>query len=266
MNSYTTGGYFMNPYTTGDYYVNPYITEDYSMKPYTAEGYSTYPYIIGKKLAEVLDGRTCFTSRIKERDFNGYLATLHSLVYKVLRKSNTYNDRDNLQNKLLGKKMYDNVVKATSDIGDASTSKIVLDYYYGLRLHQNYGPNLNSLNNGSDFLEKYQSLKGDAMDWEESMQLATWYLKNDIVDSLENFNYDNIILFRPELLDKPWNRNARDFFQALCQWSERHTNLNIYYIYENGEIYHLADGEYKLIYINLEDDWQIQSSSFSFIG
>ena len=205
-------------------------------------------YSAGDRLVNNLNGETCFISRLKEQEVNGYFSTMHSLVYKVLRRGNAYRNRENLQEKLSGQLMFNNIRAAlTNVLGYTPSNKQVLDYYYNLRTHQNYGTNINLLHNGNSLLETYQEIKNDTMDWEESMQLATWYLKEDIVHSIEKFNFNNVVLLRPELLNQERNKNARDFFLALCEWSERHTDWNIYLITKEESVYRYQDGKFKAL-------------------
>lgn len=177
-----------------------------------------------------LNGKTCFISRVKEKGMVDNFSTLHSLVYKVLKQSNNYPNKEDLNKKLTGGLMKKNIKQAAlNTIGESLSDKQILDYYYSIRNYQNTGEE------GDCLLNNYKKIKGDTMDWEESMQLATWYLNEDIVDSIDSFDFDNIVLLHPELLGQKRNKNALDLFLALCQWSIRHTNWNIYYVTQNGE-------------------------------
>jgi hypothetical protein len=149
-------------------------------------------YYYAEKLANRLNGRTCFISRKHSyvqltRDFY----TLHSLTYKVLRKSNSFSPKS-LNQRLSGELMFQNVkISLEKTFNRKVSKKEVRYYYYKLRKHQNYGQNLNTVNRGLSLLKNYQEIN-DGLDWEESMQLATWYLEQDVVRTLYKFNYKNI--------------------------------------------------------------------------
>jgi uncharacterized protein YbcV (DUF1398 family) len=213
-----------------------------------------------EEFTKQLQGRTCTTSRIKEKQVNGYFCTLHSLVYKVLRKSSSDNEVVQLKKRLSGEETFENVQHATASIKGIYSTRETLRYYYSLRAHQNYGTNISVLEGGTDLLNDYQAIKKDTMDWEESMQLATWYLKNDVVYSIEKFNFDNLVLLRPELLNQARNKNTLDFFKALSEWSSRHKKMNIYYVTSKGKAYIYTNGKYETTKIRSKDDCQWQSS------
>lgn len=185
-----------------------------------------------------LIGKTCFISRVKEKNIKCDFSTLHSLVYKVLRKSNTYHNKSDLNKNLSGELMKEYIKRASiKSSGKTPSDKQLLTYYYSLRNHENSSTNFNKISEGNLLLNNYQQIKGDEMDWEESMQLATRYLKDDIVKTIEKFDFDNIVLLQPELLNQKRNKNALEFFLAFRDWSIRHTDWNIFQINKNGEIY-----------------------------
>lgn len=221
-------------------------------------------YQFAEAFANQQKGRTCLISRVKEQsnlNINQSFCTLHSLAYKILRRSNTFQNANCLNGKLSGDSTFNNVKFAIKkSLNEDITEDQALEYYYRLREHQNSGRNINSLQSGATVLHEYQFSKGNTMDWEESMQLATWYLNEEMVHSIDRFDYNNIILLQPDLLKRKSNKNALDFFQAFCKWSDNYTNWNIYLINRKGEVYHYQDTNYKII--KYKDDCQLQSSLF----
>jgi hypothetical protein len=207
-------------------------------------------YYFAECLANRFHGKTCFVSR-RKKPINIPLTkpfyTLHSLVYKVLGHNGSFTP-ETLKKELTGPEMFQNVkISLEKTLGREVSKEEVLHYYYKLREHQNYGVNISTTDNGLPFLNNYQQThKG--LDWEESLQLATWYLNQDIVTNLHSFNYRNIILVQPELLTEKRNKNALDFFRALCNWSTRHTNWEIYSVTSQGIVYRYQNGSFQKIY------------------
>lgn len=59
-------------------------------------------------------------------------------------------------------------------------------------------------------------------------------LPKKLVNSIYHFEFENLILIRPELLSKPNNRNVSLFFEALCNGNAKRNIYNIYIFDNNG--------------------------------
>lgn len=187
---------------------------------------------------KLLQGTTCYISRIKDHGQDigrSSFATLHSLVYKVLRLTNVGYSRSGLHEILVGSEMKILVKRALTQILSISpTDQLVDDYYIALRKYE-AGEMVFNKPYGKSFLNAYNALKKKGLDWEESLQLATYYLENNHVGELKGFNFKNIILLNPELLKQPRNQNAYLFFKAFYKWNQKNNYYNIY-IKQNNKL------------------------------
>lgn len=185
--------------------------------------------------ANTLQGRTCFVSRVKKNTnlcAEYPLFTLHQIVYKVLKKSpaETY-----YTNRLAGEFTFSNVENALITVNHSHPDPTkIKKVYYQIRSHKNQITDIQKTIEYKKYLQKYQEFLGDQMDWDDSMQTATWMLNQGNVSSLYKFPYDNIVLVQPELLNLPTNKNAKDFFLSWCEWISNYTKWNVYSIDKNG--------------------------------
>ncbi|CAM4101994.1 hypothetical protein BAQ48_00090 [Bacillus luti] len=202
-------------------------------------------YHLPIQFAQKLEGKTCFVSRVKkniESHQEFPLFTLHQIVYKILRKGEKANY---YTNRLAGETTFSNVENAISSVtGHIPSDSAVKKIYYQIRAHKNQNINLKEFNNGSEYLQQYQAHLGDELDWEDSMQTATWLLNHGNVSSLYRFLYKNIILVKPELLDLPTNKTAKKFFLAWCEWISNYTKWNIYVVDHRGQIKQYQNGTF----------------------
>jgi hypothetical protein len=200
-----------------------------------------------QELAENLKGSTCLVSRkrLKPHIICNYpFYTLHRISARVLQKTSNpsyYIDR------LAGEEMYRNVRYAlTNNLGRIPTEAEVKDSYYQIRNHKNCALNMNTAVNGTQILSQYQKVSGEGMDWEESLQNATWFLNNNYISSLYKFHYQNIILVQPELLEKACNKNAFDLFMAWCKWMPKHTLSKIYVVKNEGMVWQYENNQFNI--------------------
>uniref|UniRef100_C5DB14 Uncharacterized protein n=1 Tax=Geobacillus sp. (strain WCH70) TaxID=471223 RepID=C5DB14_GEOSW len=200
------------------------------------------------EFVRTLEGKTCFVSRVKKdielcKEFP--LFTLHQIVYKILRKgerANYYTSR------LAGEETFSNVRNAITAItGQTPNDSKVKEVYYQIRAHKNKSMDIREVHNGSQYLKQYQSYLKDELDWDDSMQTATWLLKKGQVSSLYKFSFQNIILIKPELLEYPNNANAKDFFFTWCEWISDHTKWNVYMVDKQGQVKKYHNGCFILI-------------------
>lgn len=179
-----------------------------------------------------LSGTTCYISRIKDHEANigsQPFSTFHSIVYKILRRTNIGNNLKTLNALLVGEEMKELVkIALTQLFSQPPTEELFNLYYKHLRNHLNGVTHISTLQYGEQFLVIYENIKRKGLDWEESLQLATWYLENNHVDAIINFKFENLVLLNYDLLLHPRNKNALLFFKALCKWNNRNNAYNIY--------------------------------------
>lgn len=196
-----------------------------------------------QKLIDSLEGRSCMISRINcaeeiERPDNYF--TLHQVVYKVLKKSDSGFE-------LSGELMFKFVRLALQEVFKEFPSKEdVLRYYHLIRGHKNSLQELKNLPKGSEVLSHYQRSIAEGMDWEDSLQSASWLLKNGYITSLYQFKFNNIILVQPQLLLQPRNKNSLAFFLALSTWMEDYTRNRIFVVSNQGVVKQFLQGEFKI--------------------
>lgn len=203
-------------------------------------------YRLPIEFAATLPGKSCFISRVKHNieqpsaEFPFF--TLHSIVGKIIKKgekSSFYTS------KFSGEDTFNNVKKAVKSVTDSTL--YVHDTYYKIRAHKNKSFDIRTEDQGAQYLYQYQSHLEDGIDWDDSMQTATWMLKNSPISSLNNFPYQNIILIQPELLGQARNHNAKEFFKTWCEWIEDYTNWNIYIVDNKGNTFQLNNGKLQNI-------------------
>lgn len=202
-------------------------------------------FYFAQSFIENLEGRSCIVSRRhcpKEIVRPDNFFTLHQLVYKVLKISTS-----NFE--LSGELMFKYVRAALQDTFKVVPSKEkTATYYHSIRNHKNSLSNLRDLPKGLEVLNRYQKSIAEGMDWEDSMQSATWLLNNSHVTSLYKFQFNNIILVQPQLLLSESNKNALDFFFALSNWMENYTRNRVFTIDNQGVVKEFNQGNFEVIY------------------
>lgn len=200
-----------------------------------------------QNFAKYINGSTCLVSRRKQNPnvVNEYpFYTLHQIADRVLRKTSNPNY---YVNRYKGEEMYKNVKYALhKTLGRIPTESEVKNACYQIRGHKNCSMNMNTVENGNQILSHYLSATGDGLDWEESLQIAAWYLNKDIVLTMHKFYFQNIILVQPELLELPSNKNAFNLFMAWCRWLEKYTNSNVYIINNQGVVWHFQNNQFQI--------------------
>ena len=206
-------------------------------------------YRLPVHFASSLRGKSCFVSRVKHnvQESAGYpLFSLHQIVGKIIKKGET---GGYYTNKFAGESTYTNVENAVMSVTGSTLH--TTDTYYQIRAHKNKSFDIRNAHQGSQFLTHYQNHLQDGLDWDDSMQTATWMLEHSPVSSLNNFSYQNIILVQPELLGQSRNRNAKEFFITWCNWIENYTRWNVYIVNNSNKVFKLQDGKFQRIQSSL---------------
>jgi hypothetical protein len=209
-------------------------------------GVSMQSFFIAEQLINNLEGRSCIISRKhcpKEIVRPDNFFTLHQLVYKVLKVSAG-------RFELSGELMIKYVGLALRDIfKTVPPMEKVLTYYYLIREHKNSLSKISELPKGLEVLSHYQKSIAEGMDWEDSLQSASWLLKKGYVNSLYHFQFDNIILVQPQLLGEKKNKNALEFFLALSNWMEDYTRNEVFTVNNQGVVMKFNQGNFEVIHI-----------------
>ena len=172
--------------------------------------------------------------------------TLHQVAYKVLKKSSSGFE-------LSGELMFEFVEKAVKEVFQVIPSEEEVTKYYRLiRDHKNNLHELKDLPMGFKVLTQYQKNIAEGMDWEDSLQSASWLLNNNYVTDLYKFEFNNIILVQPQMLLAENNKNALDFFLALSTWMEDYTRNSVFTVGEQGIVNVFSRGNFEEI-CNLGD-------------
>lgn len=200
-------------------------------------------YRLPVHFASSLQGNTCFVSRTKnniEQNSHIPLFTLHSIVGKIIKSGETnryYSSR------FRGGSTFLNVKSAIQET--TGHTYATREVYYHLRHHKNRCVDMKWVPNGELYLQKYQDLLNDGLDWEDSVETANWMLKQSPVSSLDRFPYSNIILVLPDVLNQDRNKTTRKFFNSWCEWIENYTNWNVYIVSRDHlRIYKLNQGRF----------------------
>lgn len=184
--------------------------------------------------ANSLQGKTCFVSRVRKgiNPIPGIpLFTLHQIVFKILKSGER---GQHFTPHLHGPESKFILQKALQENGNLPNQLTVNEMDYRIRSHKNKAIDMNSDFTDAKYLSLYQQYLNNSLDWEDSLQLATWLIQNDDVRTLYKFSFQNIILVKPELLAQQNNRNAREFFEAWSEWITNYTRWNIYSINQYG--------------------------------
>jgi hypothetical protein len=199
--------------------------------------------LFAKRFGNQLEGRSCIISRLHcpeeiERPENYF--TLHQIVYKVLKKSSSSFE-------LSGELMLEYVQGAIEEVfNEMPSEETVLKYYLLIRDHKNNSADLVTTSRGLEVLNAYHRKIAEGMDWEDSLRSATWLLKKDSINSLYQFQFDNIILAQPEILKSNNNKNALEFFLALSNWMENYTRHKVFIVSEKGVVWKLNKGKFEI--------------------
>ncbi|MEC1524475.1 hypothetical protein P9D43_20950 [Neobacillus niacini] len=197
----------------------------------------------GIQFARTLTEKSCLVSRLhlKGVERSSYF-TLHQIAWKILRRQHNAE----IVKKLAGDEMIECVTEALKlTFGTEPDEQLVSYYYFSIRDHKNNLEILKTLPHGQVILTNYQKVLKDNFDWEDSLQTATWYLKNNMVNALYEFSYENIILVQSELLLLQRNKNAMDFFNAWCTWMEEYTRCNAFLVNNYGYIFKFQNGAFE---------------------
>lgn len=203
---------------------------------------------LAEGLSNRFRGNSHIVSRRKLRDTNGYymketkeihyFQTFHSLAAKVLPKYSTDSVPGILKTGALsGDSMYDCVDKAVGvyyAVKDLEGADVTA-YYKAIRLYENDRiDSLVELEGGYEIYEMYQSFMDRKLDWEESIKLATYYLENDIVTSVEDLPTRYIIVDADALLEDS-NENIGRFYAEFYKWCIRNEKSVIFYLLKNDK-------------------------------
>ncbi|MFL2072886.1 hypothetical protein ACEN32_11335 [Marinilactibacillus psychrotolerans] len=211
---------------------------------------------LAEKLANRFEGKTHIVARRKMRDDNGYyhneknevyyFQTFHSLAAKILPRYSTDSVRSKLKTGTLsGDDMNDCIDRAVSiyaavmELDDIE----VKTYYRAIRLYENGSPDtLEGLDGGNEIYNMYQSFMEQKLDWEESIKLATFYLKNDIITSVKDLPRRYIIMDFNSLADDR-NENVALFYEEFHNWCNRNNKkINFYLVKNNKNIIPYVNG------------------------
>lgn len=196
----------------------------------------------GLQFADTLE-KSILVSRLHLKGVESYkYSTLHRIAWKILRKVND----QGVVKKLAGDEMFQHITEALRLTYGTEPEEGKAEYYYSyIRAHKNNSQILRTLPDGLAILNNYQKVLKHNFDWEDSLQTATWYLKNNMVQALYQFPYQNIILVQSDLLQKYTNKNALDFFNAWCTWMEEYTRWNAFLVNNFGYIFKFNNGSFE---------------------
>jgi|GEM_PF-4182594 len=179
-------------------------------------------YLVAQRLTEQLKQPSVILSRKhppQDVPKPSNFMTFHALIARIIRSYEKEMQSSKID--LLGGHMYHWVEQALQEIFDRRpTIDEIKTYYSNWRLYKNGSSVSQQLPFWGEFIERYSSFQ-EGLDWESSFHMAIHLLNNDYVSYFDKFYYQNLILVQPELLDYPWNRNAKAFFLSLCSWIER---------------------------------------------
>lgn len=207
----------------------------------------------GISFANTLE-KTCLVSKNNPKGMEKpeNFLTLHQIAWKIIRQKNNAD----IVKKLAGTDMFEFVKEAVKHTFGVESEYLSKHYYSLIRGHKNNLEHLKVDPKGAEVLANYQNILKDNFDWEDSLQTASLYLKNNLVNTLYKFPYQNIILVSAELLQQSRNKNARQFFLDWCTWMEEYTRCNVFLVNDFGFIFKFEKGVFSSFkhIINFYDD------------
>ncbi|OJF96168.1 hypothetical protein [Alkalibacterium sp. 20] len=206
---------------------------------------------IAESLSDVLSDRSYIVCRRKLIEHNGpYIkegreftfCTFHSLAYSVLPKETI--EKPNMKNTM---HMFNLVKEAhKAALGYVENDLTVIGYHYkAIRLYENTLDKercFDKLFAGIEVYQEYKKLLKGKLDWENSIQLAKYYLEDNLIDSIRS-EASNLIIIGSESVSNDSNSNIKEFLKQFGQWHLRnHKDLNIFLLKNNKDLISIVNG------------------------
>ena len=126
----------------------------------------------------------CYPRKNRPQDF----FTLHQLAGKVMYNRYGWGNFKGLEMHQLIEGALINV------LGKQPSQESIIFYCDLIRLHKTNTISVEEFPNGKEVLKYYEELLNSNYDFEDTLQHASWLLKNTIVTPLNRFRFKNIIL------------------------------------------------------------------------